>query len=102
MNNLPPCKPTNFLTCGNIILMHDGGGDRSETVKALDMIIPAMQERGYQVVPVSELMGKTTRAGDAADQQERALGGDRCELELHAVRLLSAASSSSCSSSATC
>ena len=39
MNNLPPCKPTNFLTCGNIILMHDGGGDRSETVKTLNLII---------------------------------------------------------------
>jgi len=60
LNNLPPCKPTNFLTCGNVILMHDGGGDRSETVKALDIIIPAMQKRGYEIVPVSGLIGKTT------------------------------------------
>jgi peptidoglycan-N-acetylglucosamine deacetylase len=59
LNNLPPCKPTNFLTCGNIILLHDGGGDRSETVKALNIIIPAMQARGYEVVPVSGLLGKT-------------------------------------------
>jgi peptidoglycan-N-acetylglucosamine deacetylase len=59
LNNLPPCKPTNFLTCGNIILMHDGGGDRSETVKALNIVIPEMQKRGYQIVPVSELLGKT-------------------------------------------
>ena len=59
LNNLPPCKPANFLTCGNIILMHDGGGDRSETVKTLGIIIPAMQKRGYQIVPVSELLGKT-------------------------------------------
>ncbi len=59
LNNLPPCKPTNFLTCGNIILMHDGGGDRSETVKTLEIIIPAIQARGYQLVPVSELLGKT-------------------------------------------
>jgi cellulose synthase/poly-beta-1,6-N-acetylglucosamine synthase-like glycosyltransferase/spore germination protein YaaH/peptidoglycan/xylan/chitin deacetylase (PgdA/CDA1 family) len=60
LNNLPPCKPTNFLTCGNIILMHDGGGDRSETVKTLNIILPEMQRRGYQIVPVSELLGKTT------------------------------------------
>ncbi len=60
LNNLPPCKPTNFLTCGNIILMHDGGGDRSETVKTLNIILPEMQKRGYQIVPVSELLGKTT------------------------------------------
>lgn len=59
LNNLPPCKPTNFLTCGNVILMHDGGGDRSETVKTLNIIIPAIQARGYQFVPVSELLGKT-------------------------------------------
>ena len=59
LNNLPPCQPSNFLTCGNIILMHDGGGDRSETVKTLNIIIPAMQKRGYQIVPVSELLGKT-------------------------------------------
>jgi cellulose synthase/poly-beta-1,6-N-acetylglucosamine synthase-like glycosyltransferase/spore germination protein YaaH/peptidoglycan/xylan/chitin deacetylase (PgdA/CDA1 family) len=59
LNNLPPCKPTNFLTCGNIILMHDGGGDRSETVKTLNIILPEMQKRGYQIVPVSGLLGKT-------------------------------------------
>jgi len=56
--NLPPCAPGN-LRCGNIILLHDGGGDRSQTVLALDMILKGLKERGYQVVPVSELMGKT-------------------------------------------
>jgi len=56
--NLPPCAPGN-LRCGNIILLHDGGGDRSQTVIALDQILTGLQERGYQVVPVSNLMGKT-------------------------------------------
>ena len=58
MINLPPCAPGN-VRCGNIILLHDGGGDRSQTVLALDMILTGLKERGYQVVPVSELMGKT-------------------------------------------
>ena len=58
MNNLPPCQPGN-LTCGNVILLHDGGGNRSQTVIALGMILDGLKERGYQVVPVSELMGKT-------------------------------------------
>ena len=58
LNNLPPCDPNN-LRCGNIILLHDGGGDRSETVKALEMILDGLYERGYKVVPVSELIGKT-------------------------------------------
>jgi peptidoglycan-N-acetylglucosamine deacetylase len=56
--NLPPCAPKN-LRCGNIILLHDGGGDRSETVIALGLILDGLKQRGYQVVPVSELMGKT-------------------------------------------
>jgi cellulose synthase/poly-beta-1,6-N-acetylglucosamine synthase-like glycosyltransferase/peptidoglycan/xylan/chitin deacetylase (PgdA/CDA1 family) len=58
LSNLPPCQPAN-LACGNIILLHDGGGDRSETVKALPQIIDGIRARGYQVVPVSELMGRT-------------------------------------------
>ncbi len=56
--NLPPCAPKN-LRCGNIILLHDGGGDRSQTVIALNIILQGLKERGYQVVPVSDLMGKT-------------------------------------------
>ncbi|HWG17040.1 MAG TPA: glycosyltransferase [Acidobacteriaceae bacterium] len=44
---------------GSIILLHDGGGDRSATVKALPVLIDALRAHGYQIVPVSELMGKT-------------------------------------------
>ncbi|HMG02859.1 MAG TPA: polysaccharide deacetylase family protein, partial [Edaphobacter sp.] len=46
-------------TRGSIILMHDGGGDRSATVAALPMLITTLRERGYEIVPVSELIGKT-------------------------------------------
>ena len=45
---------------GSIILMHDGGGDRSATVAALPVLIAALRARGYSVVPVSALMGKPT------------------------------------------
>jgi cellulose synthase/poly-beta-1,6-N-acetylglucosamine synthase-like glycosyltransferase/peptidoglycan/xylan/chitin deacetylase (PgdA/CDA1 family)/spore germination protein YaaH len=45
---------------GSIILMHDGGGDRSATVAALPALIDALREHGYSIVPVSALMGKTT------------------------------------------
>jgi cellulose synthase/poly-beta-1,6-N-acetylglucosamine synthase-like glycosyltransferase/peptidoglycan/xylan/chitin deacetylase (PgdA/CDA1 family)/spore germination protein YaaH len=44
---------------GSIILMHDGGGDRSHTISALPPLIHALRDRGYQIVPVSALMGKT-------------------------------------------
>src|SRR6185437_7318468 len=40
--------------------LHDGGGDRSATVAALPLLIDTLRAHGYQIVPVSELMGKTT------------------------------------------
>jgi cellulose synthase/poly-beta-1,6-N-acetylglucosamine synthase-like glycosyltransferase/peptidoglycan/xylan/chitin deacetylase (PgdA/CDA1 family)/spore germination protein YaaH len=58
LKNLPPCQPGN-LTCGNIILLHDGGGNRSETLKALPQIIDGIRAKGYEIVPVSGLLGKT-------------------------------------------
>ncbi len=45
---------------GSIILLHDGGGDRSATVAALPVLIDALRAHGYAIVPVSALMGKTT------------------------------------------
>jgi cellulose synthase/poly-beta-1,6-N-acetylglucosamine synthase-like glycosyltransferase/peptidoglycan/xylan/chitin deacetylase (PgdA/CDA1 family) len=45
---------------GSIILMHDGGGDRSDTVAALPVLIDVLRAHGYTIVRVSALMGKTT------------------------------------------
>ena len=47
------------LNKGNIILLHDGGGDRSQTVKALPPIIDGIRARGYDIVPVSTLIDQT-------------------------------------------
>ncbi|MCZ9343329.1 bi-functional transferase/deacetylase, partial [Streptomyces sp. TRM76130] len=33
---------------GAIVLMHDSGGDRHQTVRALDQMLPDLQERGYE------------------------------------------------------
>ncbi len=41
---------------GAIILMHDGGGDRSQTVAALPGIIATLRRRGYHLVTVSQLL----------------------------------------------
>jgi peptidoglycan/xylan/chitin deacetylase (PgdA/CDA1 family) len=35
---------------GQILLCHDGGGDRSQTLAALRTVIPALQARGYRFV----------------------------------------------------
>jgi len=44
---------------GNVILMHDSGGDRSQTVKLLPVLIDRLRAEGYSFVPVSELGGFT-------------------------------------------
>ena len=41
---------------GNIILLHDAGGDRSQTVEALPQIIDYLQARGDRIVSLSELL----------------------------------------------
>lgn len=44
---------------GRIILLHDGGGDRSATVAALPKIIDYFERHGYRFVSIGELIGKT-------------------------------------------
>jgi len=44
---------------GNIVLFHDGGGDRSQTVAALPRVIDTLRAKGYQIIAVPELIGKT-------------------------------------------
>src|SRR5262249_57089512 len=44
---------------GQVVLLHDGGGDRSQTVAALLTLIRELRQRGYRFVTVSELAGLT-------------------------------------------
>ena len=41
----------------NIVLLHDGGGDRAQTLAALPGLIEGLRARGFQFVPVSALAG---------------------------------------------
>jgi peptidoglycan/xylan/chitin deacetylase (PgdA/CDA1 family) len=41
---------------GAIILFHDGGGDRSQTLAALPRIIERLRQRGYRLVTVPKLV----------------------------------------------
>ena len=47
---------------GSIILLHDAGGDRSQTVSALPRILDWLHTRGDSVVPLSTLLGTTRDA----------------------------------------
>ena len=42
---------------GSIVLMHDGGGDRSETLAALPRIIDNLKSRGFHLVTMTHLLG---------------------------------------------
>jgi cellulose synthase/poly-beta-1,6-N-acetylglucosamine synthase-like glycosyltransferase/peptidoglycan/xylan/chitin deacetylase (PgdA/CDA1 family)/spore germination protein YaaH len=40
---------------GSVLLMHDGGGDRSATIDALNKIIPLLRSRGYEFTTIADL-----------------------------------------------
>ncbi len=44
---------------GSIILLHDGGGNRSVTLATLPVLIDGLRAHGYKIEQVSDLMGKT-------------------------------------------
>ncbi len=44
---------------GNIMLLHDAGGERSQTIIALPHIIDYYRQQGYHFVSISDIMGKT-------------------------------------------
>ncbi len=41
---------------GNVVLMHDGGGDRSQTVEGLRIALPQLVAQGYKFVTIDELL----------------------------------------------
>ncbi|MFC7482238.1 bifunctional polysaccharide deacetylase/glycosyltransferase family 2 protein [Luedemannella flava] len=45
---------------GSVVLLHDAGGDRAETVAALDLLIPKLKAQGYEFLTVSEGMRRAT------------------------------------------
>jgi len=50
-------SPAETQCSHNVVLLHDSGGDRSQTIAALPTIIDTLRARGYRFVPVSELAG---------------------------------------------
>jgi cellulose synthase/poly-beta-1,6-N-acetylglucosamine synthase-like glycosyltransferase/peptidoglycan/xylan/chitin deacetylase (PgdA/CDA1 family) len=53
-------------TTGGIVMLHDGGGNRSETVDALTRLIPQLRARGFRFVTVSQLAGLSRSAVEPA------------------------------------
>jgi peptidoglycan-N-acetylglucosamine deacetylase len=44
------------LKNGDVVLFHDGGGNREQTVKALEKILPELKRRGYKFITISEMI----------------------------------------------
>jgi len=62
----PPVRYMQWLVAKNlkpgaIVILHDGGGDRSKTMEALPRILDTLDERGLRGVSVSELLRDAPR-----------------------------------------
>ena len=60
---LPDWRP------GAVIMLHDGGGDRGQTVAALDQLIPELKRRGYTFDTVTSAVGLSPPWHAATDVQ---------------------------------
>jgi cellulose synthase/poly-beta-1,6-N-acetylglucosamine synthase-like glycosyltransferase/peptidoglycan/xylan/chitin deacetylase (PgdA/CDA1 family) len=71
-------------SAGGIVMLHDGGGNRSQTVAALRTLIPELRARGFRFVTLAELSGRPAGAyGPPAGSLERA----RAHVFVWSVRL---------------
>jgi peptidoglycan/xylan/chitin deacetylase (PgdA/CDA1 family) len=63
---------------GSILIFHDGfdarGGNRSETVRAVDITTDELLRRGYRFVTVDELLDIPAYQGDAPPRRHRTIG----------------------------
>ncbi|MFL5908320.1 MAG: bifunctional polysaccharide deacetylase/glycosyltransferase family 2 protein [Solirubrobacterales bacterium] len=81
-NATPPGKQ------GGVILMHDGGGDRSETVAALEQLVPELRARGFEFVSLDQLLGAGANQIDLPASGGQEVRGALLIGSLTAARLL--------------
>ena len=69
---------TNPETSGQVVLLHDSGGNRSRTIMALPGLIDALRAKGYELVSVADLINMPpSQAMPAADEDAMQLLLDR-------------------------
>ncbi len=66
--------PAAGAAAGSVVLMHDAGGDRAETIAALDRYIPLMKAEGYRFTTVTGGLGRAP-ADVAATPRDQFMGG---------------------------
>ena len=68
---------------GAIVLMHDGGGDRRETLRALPSILRALQRRHFEVVTLSRMLATRRLPARSGPGRSRAATRARRRLPEH-------------------
>ncbi|WP_229415498.1 polysaccharide deacetylase family protein [Moorena bouillonii] len=56
---------------GGIVLLHDGGGNRAKTIRALPVIITELRKQGYQFVTVPELLDMARKELEIAQKEQK-------------------------------
>ena len=54
---------------GAIVLLHDGGGDRQQTVTAVEELIPRLKAEGYEFATVTDAVGRPDAVMEAPAEQ---------------------------------
>jgi cellulose synthase/poly-beta-1,6-N-acetylglucosamine synthase-like glycosyltransferase/peptidoglycan/xylan/chitin deacetylase (PgdA/CDA1 family) len=60
---------------GGVVLLHDGGGDRSQTLAAIRRLVPLLRRRGFRFVPLSAIAGISRAEADPAASDSQHLRG---------------------------
>jgi cellulose synthase/poly-beta-1,6-N-acetylglucosamine synthase-like glycosyltransferase/peptidoglycan/xylan/chitin deacetylase (PgdA/CDA1 family) len=61
---------------GGVILLHDGGGNRSETVAALKRLVPRLKRRGFRFTTMSGIAGLSRSEVDVSASSAEHLRGE--------------------------
>jgi peptidoglycan/xylan/chitin deacetylase (PgdA/CDA1 family) len=76
---------------GGVLLFHDGGGNRAETVAALRRLVPRLRARGFRFVDLAGLLAVSRRELMPPATRAQRLRGDLLIGSLRVARVLSAA-----------
>ena len=63
-NTIKSAKP------GQVILCHDGGGDRTQTIEAVKKAVPYLKEQGFKFVTIDELFEINNKYAGKADAKD--------------------------------
>jgi cellulose synthase/poly-beta-1,6-N-acetylglucosamine synthase-like glycosyltransferase/peptidoglycan/xylan/chitin deacetylase (PgdA/CDA1 family) len=73
---------------GGVLLLHDGGGDRSETVAALEKLVPELRARGFKFVGLDALLSGGAGQADPPATSSQHVRGQLLIASLTAARVL--------------